>query len=305
VPLFVPWLGLFLHPPQPKGYDGRLGAELKAMLRPDVLYVAVSQNDEGLSTPERWAGWPLDRNIIVLSAGGYGHVPIPLIKGTLRSDSGRGRAAGKREYLFAFLGTVVHHPARARTLDFLQRLDAASAARGGDVNAAGKPRKVLLRYHGPKWAEKLREAEILVAVRGFGRSTYALAEAVQLGSVVPLYVYDEATPWLPYHAATYNTSSSTVWERLGFQADVGKGLEDLLMRLAAMPPELLGGVLREKHEAMREMRDSHFTYGGVVRMIGRWAKEGEQAPGVDLRCVGVPATVRGNGTAARGARPWG
>lgn len=48
-----------------------------SMLRPDVLYLAVSQNAAGLqetfmnSRP----------NVLVISAGGFGHVPMPLIKG--------------------------------------------------------------------------------------------------------------------------------------------------------------------------------------------------------------------------------
>jgi hypothetical protein len=49
-------------------------AALLGALRPSVAYVTVNQNDEGLSVKELpMAQLP---NVLVLSAGGYGHVPV-------------------------------------------------------------------------------------------------------------------------------------------------------------------------------------------------------------------------------------
>ena len=49
---------------------------LAGILRKDVIYLVVSQDDQGLGVLSQ-----LRPNILVLSAGGYGHIPIPLIKG--------------------------------------------------------------------------------------------------------------------------------------------------------------------------------------------------------------------------------
>ncbi len=51
--------------------------KLTGWLRKDVIYLAVSQDDQGIGF-QLMTSFP---NILVLSAGGYGHVPIPLIAG--------------------------------------------------------------------------------------------------------------------------------------------------------------------------------------------------------------------------------
>lgn len=51
---------------------------LKKVLRPNVLYMTVSQGAEGIYKAARW-----HPNLLVFSAGGFGHVPIPLIKGEI------------------------------------------------------------------------------------------------------------------------------------------------------------------------------------------------------------------------------
>ena len=84
VPLFVQWTDLHVYEistPQEKRNAsipayGRLHLEIAALLRPDVLYVAVTQDDEGLGTLTR-----LRPNVLSISAGGYGHSAIPLVKG--------------------------------------------------------------------------------------------------------------------------------------------------------------------------------------------------------------------------------
>jgi hypothetical protein len=47
--------------------------ELRDMLRDDVVYVTVVQDDAGLSIKKL--------NILFISVGGFGHIAIPLIKG--------------------------------------------------------------------------------------------------------------------------------------------------------------------------------------------------------------------------------
>jgi hypothetical protein len=76
VPILLPWVDRwFLNV---KKYPPGLLATLKKHLRKDVLYITLSQNDVGLE-----GVFDLRReypNILVLSAGGYGHVAVPLLK---------------------------------------------------------------------------------------------------------------------------------------------------------------------------------------------------------------------------------
>jgi hypothetical protein len=76
IPIFVPFVDHFCA----MGFDNRIYPPdsmdtLLSQLRPNVPYIAVSQNDLGLYLNQ----WKLP-NLLVLSAGGYGHIPIPLLK---------------------------------------------------------------------------------------------------------------------------------------------------------------------------------------------------------------------------------
>eukprot|EP00913_Durusdinium_trenchii_P006862 g6453.t1 len=86
IPIFVPFVDLKV---MMKGkYPPGLMEALNRTLRRDCLYVTVSQHDEGLFGMPRGAERKqVDRiqqssipNLLVFSAGGYGHVPLPLLK---------------------------------------------------------------------------------------------------------------------------------------------------------------------------------------------------------------------------------
>ena len=87
IPLFVQWVDIHVvtfnetekaHPTMsiPFNTHVTLPKTIQGMLRPDVLYVAVNQDDQGLGALT--LNMP---NVISFSAGGYGHIPLPLIKG--------------------------------------------------------------------------------------------------------------------------------------------------------------------------------------------------------------------------------
>jgi hypothetical protein len=84
IPIFIQWIDNQLLP---EGYGEKylrfIGNELKRLLRPDVIYFTVSQGDIGLT----FIG-PENPNLLVMSAGGYGHVPFPLIKGSASTVNG-------------------------------------------------------------------------------------------------------------------------------------------------------------------------------------------------------------------------
>ena len=62
--------GKLVHPP-------KLFRALRRVLRADVPYITVNQNDEGMTGKCELLMQDIP-NVLVLSAGGYGHVPIPL-----------------------------------------------------------------------------------------------------------------------------------------------------------------------------------------------------------------------------------
>lgn len=75
VPLFVPWVD---NQRNGEKIWNEIMQALKSVLRSDVIYLAVSQGDIGLA--KIGETFP---NILVLSGGGFGHIPVPLIKGEI------------------------------------------------------------------------------------------------------------------------------------------------------------------------------------------------------------------------------
>ena len=83
IPLFVQFVDIhvesFANPINesvPK--HSQISRLIAPLLRENVLYVAVTQDDQGLAELAHFRP-----NILSISAGGYGHVPLPLIKGNV------------------------------------------------------------------------------------------------------------------------------------------------------------------------------------------------------------------------------
>ena len=303
IPLLVPWTDVWVAGDAKNGgrrmrYPPGLLAALRGALRPDVPYLTLSQNDEGLAGkcvaagapatgegPSRLAArpaWALEfdharefPNLLVLSAGGYGHVPIPLFKQderALTGASGVAAAVGARPHLVSFVGTLKHAPRRLRE-EMAAAVRAEAAA--SNFSAAGFGRVA-------EWRALMAESALSLAPRGFGRSSYHLVEALQMG-VVPIHVYSDVA-WVPY---------ARVFETVGFVARVAE-LPALLARLRR------GGArasaeLAEREARARALRESHFDRWGLMRhvegfMTGRPALA-NGAPH-DLVCQPLPASVR-------------
>ena len=76
IPLFLQWVDIQVSH---LNTFHSIRTVLKQILRPNVIYFTVSQSDIGLEEMS------LDHpNLLVLSAGGFGHIPIPLIKGEIQ-----------------------------------------------------------------------------------------------------------------------------------------------------------------------------------------------------------------------------
>ena len=182
IPLFIQWTDLHCSEwIEPKNVSAptreTLRNALKKVLRKDVLYVTVDQDDQGIFEPLA-NEFP---NILSLSAGGFGHIPIPLIKGELPYHDPP-NSTSEYQWTVGFFGTRDRH-GRATMLQQLEH----------------SFRQNHITYHFGKsanWKVNILKSKFNLAPRGFGRTSFRLAEIVQSGRV-PVYLYDDYE-WLPY-----------------------------------------------------------------------------------------------------------
>ena len=119
-------------------------------------------------------------------------------------------------------------------------------------------KEVFSTYHGPHWRELFRKSEFCLLPRGFGRTLFSLYDAVQMGTCIPVYVYDDLE-WLPYQ--------NTAADLHGFGVSIqSSNLWKLPSVLDALSPSMRVEMLTK----MRSLRDSHFTYMGVMDQVARF-----------------------------------
>jgi hypothetical protein len=149
IPIFVPFVDHFCA----MGFDNRiyppgLMDTLLSQLRPNVPYIAVSQNDLGLYLNQLKLP-----NLLVLSAGGYGHIPIPLLKQfePLNNDVD----LKERPYDLSYVGRLDHAPKNMRkhVHSFFNQYSQAtfnSVTQENDFK--------YLYYHGDDWKQVMRNS---------------------------------------------------------------------------------------------------------------------------------------------------
>jgi len=258
VPLLVNWVDLFVNAnPTRFRYPTNFVRDLQKVLRQDVLYVTVSQNDEGILGSQR-ENLHLD-NILVLSAGGYGHVPIPLLKQptAICPDS----KPGLRQFSTSFDGFIDRAFLRRQMRNIVRKL---SKSKG-------------LKAHigrSQAWQQIRCDSRSYLCPRGFGRTSYRLAETIQAGRV-PLFVYSDV-PWIPYRDR---------FREFGFAVTTSK-LEQVLLRINSLNET----EIRKLEHRIQAVSESHFTFQGIMKQISLFLLKGEQ--GSDLRCQGLPKSPR-------------
>lgn len=259
IPLFIPWIDRWVEKYDQKpqhGYPVDFIDTIQRYLRPTVPYITVSQGDQGLvgKCEFKQSQYP---NILVLSAGGYGHVAVPLLRQEEQWVSNR-TPLENRSHLVSFVGSLSTSSIRTRMNSFMYR----------------NFRELYSYQSTPQWREVIINTQLSLAPRGFGRTSYHLMEILQLG-YVPFQIYMDS-PWIPYPEMAdrfmYNTHPAD--------------MVDLVRR------EVQGnltGLLR-KEELIQQIRESHFTFKGTIHQIELFL-DGRG----DLRCQELPETVRGEG----------
>lgn len=263
IPLFVPWVDIWVS--NSKLYPKGVFDALEKVLRKDVAYLTVSQSDHGLPGCDdpfhfKVKGEPAKRfgvppNILVLSAGGYGHVPVPLFKQSERTFQSK----RNRTWLVSYAGSLSHDPIGLRKAmnNYLEN---------------HFPTKYLY-YYGKKWREKSRDSSFVLCPRGYGRTSYHLMETIQQGRI-PIHVYSKVS-WVPYER---------LFDKVGYSVSI-KGLGELMERLEKISPE----EVMEQEKTILDYRESHFMPSGVLHQIELFMKDDNKG---DLVCRPLPATVR-------------
>ncbi|CAE7524624.1 unnamed protein product [Symbiodinium necroappetens] len=264
IPILFPFLDVYV--PHFYRYPPGLLEALNQTMRPNVLYIAVSQSDDGI-----FGHWP-DRkfvkfrqtdfpNMLVLSAGGYGHVPLPMLKQS--EDPVESMPISDRPYAVSFMGSLDHGPRTCRPHMKLQ------------AEKWGKLRNKTVKIgFGRDWKEVMTNTALNLSPRGFGRSSYRTGELLQMG-LIPVYIHEEG-PWLFYR---------DLWtkERIGFSSTVSE-LESTLDHAFSDIPKLV-----DMEKRIRAMRKTHFLPLGVLDQIYKFMTERDG--GGDLRCEPLPASI--------------
>lgn len=134
-------------------------------------YFTIAQYDDGCLVD-------MGKNCRIFGAGGVGTDPIPL---TTERHQVKGL---KKEILCSFLGSMGTHAIRKQMYDALKDHDMFIVK---DVYTK--------RDNTPNFAEVTERSCFTLCPRGYGKTSFRLYEAMQLGSV-PIYISD--VHWLPY-----------------------------------------------------------------------------------------------------------
>lgn len=261
VPLFVQWMAITDADPRRAQWIHRT---LRQVLDPRVVYITVSMNDDGILYSLDGQSTGLYKNILVLSGGGVGHVPVPLLKQEEPVATRPTRDAmtlSGHAPLFAFVGTDNKlRPARHSTMHFLE---SASISLG--------TRRLLMTGNSRNSWEA---AKFALTPRGMGRAAFSTYEALQRGDV-PVYVWDDFE-WLPYR-------SSFAWH--SYRA-TNASLTQMVHELSLVS----NSEILKARAHIRSTRETHWTYAGLMKQIGALLSWNGKS---DLRCYGLPHDIPG------------
>lgn len=166
-------------------------------LDPNERYVTVCQCSDGI-----YERFPDGVDVTVLGASGIGDVPLPLVTAAHPAPA----TGSDRSLLASFMGNIdcgsSQFPPGTATRSSWDpdgpgaqvrremvrafaghdgcRVEQGRARNGGDIQA---------------FRDLMYRSKYALAPRGYGRTSFRLYEAMQMGCV-PVYIYDD--PWLPY-----------------------------------------------------------------------------------------------------------
>ena len=247
-PIFVQWIE---NDHATRNLHNPLFDDLRRLLRKDVIYVLVSQANQGIF--QLIDEFP---NILMLSAGGFGHIPLPLIKGELsKTDLPQFFSID-----IGFFGDTTHG-GRTEIFTELDKFTSDFIVRKGKSS---------------RWIEDMGKTKFNLAPAGFGPTSFRLAEIIQLERV-PVYIYNDRW-WLPYEG------TEIAADKIGYVGSVND-----MNRLVQTLRSSTDRAILEKIELVRAAR-RYYTYEGLLEQMEMFFEDPLNMTGVGgyLRCARVP-----------------
>jgi hypothetical protein len=258
VPIFVPWVKLWVRTMKSKAYWNIL-PKILDLIRPDFVYVTLCHNSAGIEGKDNYTR-RIPPNLLVMSQGGKGHIPLLL---WLRELHWRDYPIpDSYKYDAVFLGYAGNHWMRFEMKKAMV-----------DILA---PDRVFIG-HRPNWTIYFNQSKFIMAPRGYGRNSFRIWETLQMG-MVPIYIYTDFL-WLPFY-------DSINWSSIAIIVHLSE-MNETLRQLHDFPIERI----KEMRLKIRSMWDSHFSIAATWRHIRGFLKYG--FAGSDLRCA--PYSPNNNG----------
>eukprot|EP01083_Nonionella_stella_P001464 4194_1 len=314
IPLFIPWTVtklcyLYRRDEMQTQWDKHnltlcgLLTELFEALDPSFLYATVSSHDQGIITVfehcedilaiyyEHWQD-----KILQFSAGGLGHVPLPLSvmfedrkKATLTAELEEINKTNltktapfdtSNKYLLGWGGSMWD----IRTYlvwEFWEYIK----------NEIDNDKELLFTTY--DWGEywplfDYGCCKFVLCARGRGPTTFSIYETLAFGGAIPIYVWS-AVEWIPYKSMSHNFLVSIEWK---------PQCNDTLFDIINAAKQLNATAKYDK--MLRWIHDNYarfFSYEGVERQIKYFLTDGpsnNSGSRSKLECYGKPPTADHN-----------
>lgn len=336
VPLFIPWDRIALyyksvssniedlgdnHHQYVSAMDKEVGDIEELLLSftyTHIHYITVVQRAAGIFIRNKNLQLLID-NTIQINAGGGGDIPVPLLANehSLLPSEYRNPERKEWKHWLTFLGTA-REGVRQNMMDTIQNDHPWYKNNNGTVNftsasnslfytnfysssertipkSSSSSESTSASSSMPSWIEKMSSSFLQLAPRGTNPSSFRIYEVLQLG-LIPVYIYDNQSPWLPYQPMDNQFS---FWNRTGFilHIDYFLAFLDFLPLLAqeysAEESSSSSSVsfsfifsqwYRIMLERIERIRSNYFTYTGIVRHIYRLLRDPFQS---ELYCRSV------------------
>lgn len=248
-PVYLPvlWSNFYQHaqlheytPTQFSRIQGSIRKLLDLELDRSKRYFTLLAYDHAI-----WDWHLFPRNVLVFSAGGWGDVPIPWLKGSPPFSC----------------------PPKDILLSFVGRIDGASDATGVRSRMYAALKDNALFAQGKDWRRIMRRSTFSLCPRGLGRATFRLYESLSVGSI-PVNVWDDIE-WLPYR-------DRIDWREISISVRIGD-----IARLPAMLREYPQQRIAAMQSRIGELYETYFSLEGVCSQVGRMAADLGQSPEFD------------------------
>jgi hypothetical protein len=211
----------------------------------DTKYWTITQYSDGLLGYRNYFDFP---NWRIFGAGGYGTDPIPL---TTDKHLFNGH---KKKILCSFMGSLNTNPLRYLMYDILSK-ESGFVLKDLDTRTGvtTESRKYKI------FCEVTEKSCFVLCPRGYGKTSFRLYEAMQLGSV-PIYISDEH--WLPFTKyLNWNDFSLVI-------------TPDKIKKI----PEMTRKIIKDgNYQKMRtnaiQTYNKYFSYNGCFKTIKRMLEE--------------------------------